>query len=306
MIGVSLSPCLSAEAADRQALVGKVESVTGPTSGYEIHRAGVTKSVEIYSPIFAGDRIVVLNQEGVIRIVLSNGQHLTVDRRRSPYRVSKISGAPTPLSNPRRRSRASLDHTLEQIAIPCRPSTFECAPNQNRQSRCLPIARLASPPDQGGSPLAWRGGESPHAVRVFRVDGQRSVLKVFGLKGRQLPPRNLKLPAGRYRVEVEDADFRRAAAELEAVEKNLLPKPPAAANLSRLSPAVRTTVEATWLAGRDKRGLGIRSLSEGRRCCRRPPTSANSARRSGARLGFPLCGKRPAVSSCRQKWPFPT
>jgi hypothetical protein len=96
--------------------------------------------------------------------------------------------------------------------------------------------------------LIWTGGFPPYTISVSDQTGRTLLLRAAGLVQARLPTTPTTIAPGRYRIEIRDSHGNLALAEFDAVDPERLPSFPPDATLTKMSPDLRTTLDAALLA----------------------------------------------------------
>ena len=230
-----------------QTVVGYVESLTGTSKEYAIHRAEAVLPVGILSEVWGDDRIVIYNDLGYLRLKMTSGEVITVERRFSPYTVSAVGKVATPVSNLVHMITKPLTwwHNAEQLKL----NLMARAAGDPLRVPLLGSGARHIVAGERPFTLIWYGGTPPFALRVTSGDGTQPLLDLTGLTGRQVRPPPLSFTPGPYIVDIRDAAGDTASRQFVVVAPGIVPVPPPDAHVYSLPPDIRTIVVATWLAG---------------------------------------------------------
>lgn len=261
MIGVTVRSafvlllCLAATPAipaEEGSVIGVIGTIRGLSRDYELHRGDEILPLRIFGQVMAGDRVVIRNEDGLVRIHLTTGEVRTLERHNS-NKALEISGAPaTVLSNLIAGVAGLLTpwHDFVELNLSVRTS----APAPTDDPLDLPLLRSEGSTLAAGRrafTLVWFGGTPPFEVELLQSGDGRKILQAGDLMARELPTRELELLPGSYWLRLWDRAGHLVERTVEAVPAEDVPRAPAELGLAGLPASWRATAHAGWLAQQD-------------------------------------------------------
>lgn len=241
MLGLALATPAAAQPVE----IGYVESFDRSPDLYSIQRGDKTNPVAVLAPIYAGDRIKVADPTAAIRLRLVDRPDLVI--------VSQANqAAPIEAAAPRTHFVTPLFEWVGRtINVFDKEEREIVAANIRGGGGDLAAPALAKPQilAAGSQSLAigWTGPKQV-AIRLTDTRG-KEIVATRGTGGLWTsPPVNLE--PGRYALELRDGD-KAISQSVQVVAAAEAPRPATDATTA-LTPELRATAAAAWLAARDE------------------------------------------------------
>jgi hypothetical protein len=258
---VLVLPAVQLPAADVTQIAGLIDRLHGGVADFEIVRGDQYVSAREFTQLHAGDRITVLGKDAWMRIYLVGGDDETLHFGDEAYRVPALGEESSAAGNFLERLAGLVgwwtDHRYQIVSARIK-GREDGGPELPLFVHKRPVVAAGDRPFA----VAWSGGTAPFRLRLVGEDDGAVAVTAEGLsESRRLPPRAVALAAGRYRLEVTDANGKTASVRFTAVDPAELPQPPGELQFDRLPTEMRTTATAAWLAGAEGGRWTLAALS---------------------------------------------
>ena len=248
--GIALSVAASLPASGvvaAESIVGYVVDYQGAAKAFEIRRGSQAVSVAPTQALDAGDKVTIVqpaDEKGKPNTITLNvaGESVIVDAQNSPFCVGSQGGkcgAPPQAVTPAITAMlAGLQNLLSTIVAPALRQAkyqYDVAKSQPLRSRgpgtppSMPIL-LATPAYEPANlamlVIPISGGNPPLQVALFSGSGTEPIAQQRNLNETETRLAIANLPAGTYRLQVNDASNASASENFVAVATTEVPPPP--------------------------------------------------------------------------------
>lgn len=262
-----------------------VEQVTDPGGAIALMRDGSRLPIKPYTPLRAGDEIVVGEPAATLVIGSPDGRSVRVTAVQSPFRLTATRNAPTVSGNALRwvhglfaSKERSAGPALRSLSVRSAPEEALDLPYLGDQLFLLAGKRSLY--------ISWSGGQPPYRLRLIRERDQQIVVNAGIPQMTQLITPETDLPVGDYRLEIGDQTGATYETRLQVLPGQAQPVFPDAGALGGLPADTARLILASWLASVEDGRWAMESMQQLHALRQSLPVAEEVLRRvsSGARL----------------------